>query len=234
VRGCEQFGENCERFARGALEGEARAAFEAHLAAGCAACNRAVREAQAVLPPRRASWTGAGSRWVIVLAGTAIGAALVWGWQLHREARELAKLRAQVQGALSEQRQLAERAKQVMLEQQAAMILSDSLTTGIVLQPQQPGLLLAHAYWNPRLGIFLTAVNVPVESNRTLQLWLVPQPSGGKPVSKGLFQPDATGRVVLVAPGAAGGKSPAAIEVSEEPAGGSARPTRVLWRGKVK
>jgi hypothetical protein len=235
MSGCEPFSKHCEQFARGSLEGEARAAFEAHLSAGCPACSRAAREAQAVPPSRLAARTGERSRWMIVLAGATAGVALVWGWQLHREARELAKLRAQVQGAMSEQRELADRAKQVLLEQQAAMILSDSSTAAVVLQPQKLGLPVAHAYWNPRLGIFLTAVNVRLESNRTLQLWLAPQPTGEEPVSKGLFQPDATGRVVLIAPGTTAGKPPlATIEISEEPTGGSARPTQVLWLGKLK
>lgn len=233
MRGCEQFGQHCEQFARGSLEGEARAAFEAHLSAGCAACTRAVREAQARVLSGTAARTDRWPQWILVLAGATVGVALVWGWQLHREARELAKLRAQVQSALGEQRQLADRAKQVALEQQAAMILSDSSTAAVTLQPQEPGLPAAHAYWNPKLGTFLTAVNVRLESNCTLQLWLAS--SGGKPASEGLFQPDAAGRVVLIAPRSAAGRfSPATIEISEEPAGGSAQPTRVLWVAKVK
>ena len=78
--------------------------------------------------------------------------------------------------------------------------------------------------WNRRRGVVVvTASALPAPAaGRTYQLWGIAR--GGVPQSLGVFRPDADGsvRAVLRVPPAAAMELAA---VTDEPAGGSARPT---------
>jgi Anti-sigma-K factor rskA len=230
VGACEQFQAQCAAYARGALRDQERAAFEAHLATGCPACLRAVRMARPIPPESGLSW------WMIAAIAAIVGASVAWALQARRERKELAALHEQVDRALADQQRLIEQAKQVTREQRAAAILSDPRTVQIPLQPKEAGLPALKAYWNARLGIVLMGAKVPSPTGeRVFELWLVPRALGAKPLSQGLFRPDAQARVVLVVPGTPAPESVMPdLEISGEPSGGSPQPTRVLWRATRK
>jgi anti-sigma-K factor RskA len=77
------------------------------------------------------------------------------------------------------------------------------------------------------------SANMPqMASNMTLQLWMVPKK--GQPMSVGIFRPDGAGHVMLVAAPGEPITEIAALAISEEPAGGSARPTSApVWVGPL-
>ena len=168
-------------------------------------------------------------RWVWVLAVALIVLAAVTAWQAQRFAGDLGVLRLRVQ---------EERARGVALEseqaryQQALNIVAASATKEIKLKPaasssggaskdDAPAL---SAYWNPQMGLVLSADNIAQPAlGRVLQLWIAP--SSGAPVSAGIFRPNASGQVLLVAPALAAMTSAKALMVTDEPTGGSPQPT---------
>ena len=83
---------------------------------------------------------------------------------------------------------------------------------------------LIHAYLHPNMVVAITADQMPaMPAARTLQLWFIPE--NGQPLSAAIFRPDSQGQVALIAPINMPMYEIAALAVSEEPAGGSARPT---------
>lgn len=80
------------------------------------------------------------------------------------------------------------------------------------------------AFWSGPGGLVLAGVNVPAPaSGRTFQLWIVPKQ--GNPISVSVFEPDASGQVVLVTDVATSPADAAALAISDEPGGGSPQPT---------
>ena len=226
---CEPFQVQCAAYARGTLGDQERAAFEAHLATGCPACLDAVKKARPAPQGSGLSW------WMIVAVAAIVGASVAWGLQARRESKELAALHEQVKRVLADQQRLIEQAKQVTREQQAATILSDPRTVQLTLPPKKTNLPALKVYWNARLGMTLTGSKLPSPAgDHVFELWLVPKTLGAKPVSQGLFRPDAEGRLLLIVPGSFAQSAVAAIEISDEPAGGSPLPTNVLWAGPVQ
>ncbi len=257
---CDQFRELYEPYALGSLDREERAAFEAHLATNCPACTRAVEEARglvaqlAYLAPEaspsaslkkrlfdavRAGKVPAGRAapflpwwaWAGVVA--LLVATVVSTWEARREAAELRKLHDEFAKV---QKERAELAAQIERAQRTETILADPASRQVQLATKAPNLPGVRAYWNAQFGIVLTGAKVPApQGNRTLQLWLVPKGLGAKPISAGIFRPDAQGNLtLLVTNPPAGITDTAALAISDEPEGGSPQPTTTpIWVGAL-
>ena len=164
----------------------------------------------------------------------AVVLALITGYavrQMQIDTSRLRGLREQVNAAELRNHELQQRLElgQVIT---SVMMSPDSLP--LTLVPRNKARPAVHAYLHPRLGIALTAGKMPqVPPARTLELWCVPKK--GEPVSLGTFKPDAEGGVQMVAPMRIPIEQIAGLEISEEAAGGSARPTgSPAWAGHLK
>jgi anti-sigma-K factor RskA len=83
------------------------------------------------------------------------------------------------------------------------------------------------AYWSRSRGLVLSAANLPpLPADRTYQLWVL---TANSPVSAGLLQPDAAGRVSAAFPTPADLPQPAGMAISIEPAGGVPAPTGAIY-----
>jgi anti-sigma-K factor RskA len=260
VSACDQFRELYEAYALGSLDREERADFETHLATNCPACARAVEQARglvaqlAYLAPEaspsaavkrrildsvRASKVSAAAparflpAWAWAGIAALLVATVVSTWQARREAAELRKLHEQFAALEKERRELVERIDQA---RRTEAILLDPASRQVALATRTPDLPGVRAYWSDKLGIVLTGAKVPApQGNRTLQLWLVPKGPGAKPISAGIFRPDAQGNLtLLVADPPAAMAATAALAISDEPEGGSPQPTTTpIWVGAV-
>jgi len=256
VSDCAQLKEHYEAYALGALEGEERAELEAHLAGDCAVCAAEVERARwlvaqlAYLAPEaepsatlrrnvlasvRAPEVPQRRGWIPVWAwGAAAALVLLFLFSLietRHTQNELAALREQMRVAQLQSQALE---GQRQLYENALAILASSGTREIQLKPTgEKPLPGVRAYWNPGLGVVVSGQQVAAPAgNRTFQLWVVPQ--AGKPVSAGIFRPDAGGRVLAVSRTQVDWPAAKALAITDEPAGGGPHPTtKLLWVGPV-
>ena len=233
----------------GALDGDDLVRFEAHLAEGCEACTSAVRESHealarlaladtpAVPPPsvktalleriaaaaagRRASrvgwltWTAATAAVVALAAMLTAGiVATRYEAQLGQMARDMATTRERLQ------RDEAALREQVTAYRGAVELLRDPATRVIELRGGTPA--SARLIWNDKAGGHLLVANLPAApAGKTYELWTL---GGPAPRPAGLFQVDASGRVVQRVEPVAGPPAKG-FAVTLEPAGGSPAPT---------
>jgi anti-sigma-K factor RskA len=223
-------------YALGALAPDERERFEAHLA-DCAACRadvRALREvavlladaAPAATPPpglrdrvlrearqarriRRAG--GPLAPWLAAAACLVIALGLGYGYLRERGASRRASAALAAAGD-----SIAARDSLV-----ATLLSPDVGTAALAATGQAPS---ARLYWSPsRRRVVMAVFRLPpAPAGRTYQLWAIAQ---GKPVSLGVFNTAADGRVtaaMAVPPGLTFELS----AVTEEPAGGSPQPTQ--------
>ncbi len=253
---CEQLKEYYEAYVLGALEGEERAALDAHLERRCPVCTVELERARwlvaqlAYLAPE-AEPPAALRRKVLANVGTTKsverrGWIPVWAWagaaalvlvtlfsifQMRRYQAELASLQDEIRAARSRTQELE---SERQLYQRVLAIRMASGTREIALKPTGKNALPeVRAFWNAQMGLVLAGSKIPsLAADRTFQLWVVPKK--GAPLSAGIFHPDAAGTVLMVVPGPAIADV-AALAVSEEPAGGLPQPTkdRILWLGPV-
>ena len=223
-------------YALGALAPDERERFEAHLA-DCAACraevralrdvavlladaapaatpppglrDRVLREARQARPIRRAR--GPLVPWLAAAACIVIALGLGYGYLRERAASR------QTSAALAAARDsIAARDSLV-----ATLLSPDIGTAALAATGQAPA---ARLYWSPsRRRVVMAVFRLsPAPAGRTYQLWAIAQ---GKPVSLGVFNTAADGRVtaaMAVPPGLTFELS----AVTEEPAGGSPQPTQ--------
>jgi hypothetical protein len=79
---------------------------------------------------------------------------------------------------------------------------------------------------SPGNGVAFIGANLPrIDSDKTFELWVVP--AKGNPVPAGVFQSQSDATAVFVRPGPV--DDAAAIELTVEPEGGSARPTNTAF-----
>jgi len=265
VSNCDQFREWFEAYALGALDAPERVALEAHLATGCKDCAKAVEEARwlvsqlAYLAPEVAPsdmLKGRLMRTVRAEVATtkdavaaprsnvplwmwgAVAALLIFAVVTERETLQLRKeLRSAEYQAAMYQKGIQDVEVKLKLAERENMILTDSASVKIMLAeagPQQPRV---NAIWHAKLGIVLTAENIPAPAQGwVLQLWLIPKETGAKPVPSHVMWPDEGGKfTVLVANPPGEMSATKALAITEEPEGGSSQPTTTpKWIGATK
>jgi anti-sigma-K factor RskA len=217
----------------GALDGEERATFEAHLAT-CAVCQAEVRSfrevagrlaaaAPAAEPPAglraRVMREAAGGRrrapiapWLAAAAALVLAVVAGYGyWRERGERDSLERAVALVRDSLA--------ARDSLL----AAVLAPGVGTANLAATGKPP--TARLFWNPARRIVVIAVFdlPPAPSGRTYQLWGIA--TGKAPVSLGVFDTRPDGRLT-----AAMAVPPDLLfqitAVTEEPAGGSPQPTQ--------
>ncbi len=216
-------------YALDALDGEERAAFEAHLA-GCALCqaevasfrNVAARLAAAapdVPPPpalrRRVVAVARRPRqlaWLATAASLVLALGAAYGyWREKTDRQALEHVVAQVRDSLA--------ARDSLL---SAVLAPGVGTANLAATGKPPS---ARLFWNPARRVVVIAVYdlPPAPAGRTYQLWGIA--TGKAPVSLGVFNPSPSGRLTTAM------TLPAELvfqvtAVTEEPAGGSPQPTQ--------
>lgn len=164
----------------------------------------------------------------------AVGLALITGYsvrQMQQDTSRLNTLRQQVKIAELQNRELQEH---LALGQMVTSMMMSPESVPLSLVPKNKAMPIVHAYLHPTMGVALTAETMPqVPPASTLQLWCLPKK--GVPVSLGVFKPDAKGGVQMVAPLHMPMSEVTALEISEEPAGGSPQPTQSpAWVAQLK
>jgi anti-sigma-K factor RskA len=187
----DQFREMAEAYALGALDAEERAAFEAHLASGCAGCAKAVAEARwlvsqlSYLAPEAAPSqelkdllmrsVGAEAKVVSMVAPKkaaipfwlwAAVAALVLltvysSWQAHDLQRQIGGINEQARAEIQKREKLER--DLVAFKQEAIMraIVTNPESTRIMLMPSKKDMPTLEAKWHSQLGLVVTGYEVP-------------------------------------------------------------------------
>lgn len=261
MNSCGQFRDLFEAYALGALDAAEKSAFEAHLSTGCQDCNKAVEEARwvvsqlAYLAPaatpsdmlkgrlmqtvraeaQASPKTAPAKSHVPLWMWGAVAASLLFAvfslLQVHRAQKELRSEERQVASYISGIQELQAKLE---LAKRENVILTDAASVKIKLAEAGPLQPRVQAIWHAKLGIVLTAENVPAPAgNRVLQLWLIPKTPGGKPLPSEVVRPDAEGKfVLLVANPPEAMEGTKALAITEEPEGGSLAPTSTpRWVG---
>jgi anti-sigma-K factor RskA len=133
-----------------------------------------------------------------------------------------AALRAAVENAASLERQLTDVQRTAARAQLVAAVIAapDLVRIDLAGQKQMPG-AAARAFWSDsRDTLVFNASNLSAPAaGRTYELWVIPP--GAAPISAGVFNPDAQGRIETVVQTRPDMPSPAIVAVTEEQAGGS-------------
>ena len=94
---------------------------------------------------------------------------------------------------LKEQKQLED---ELTVAKHEAWILTDPTSKKIEIMPSDKSMPKVEAMWHPKMGIYVTAQQMPMpKNNKVLQLWLIPKTPGGKPMPSHVFWPDADGKI---------------------------------------
>jgi anti-sigma-K factor RskA len=224
----DPFRELIEGYALGSLDPDDRATVAAHLATGCAECNKALGEAQwlvsqlAYLAPeagpsdvlrgrvlKTAREEAASARSPLRIAGKstiplwmwgAVAAALLFAFYNAYEARSLQDRIRLIQEDLHAQIELQEQsARELALAKREAVILTDPRSMKIRMPAENQELPVLEATWHQELGIVVAGQKLPLPpGHRTLQLWLIPKTAGAKPVPSLTSRPDANGKFDLL------------------------------------
>lgn len=260
---CAQLATLYEECALGVLEGEELAELERHLARNCPQCTAGVARARWVVSqlalaapssepplalrtkilaavqeaePRAAKpqRAGGGMLFPAWACAAAAALALLTGYsvrQMWRQNIELQTLQRQIGVAQAQNRALQDEfAKQAMISE----IAMSKESVWFDLMPKDKTMPMVHACWHAHMGLVLSAEKMPpMTSEWTLQVWAMPK--SGKPMSIGIFRPDASGTASMVMPVRLAMADTAAIAISEEPAGGSPQPTaQPMWLAAMK
>ena len=247
-------------YALGALDGEERSQFEAHLGEGCAACAEAVRDhvdlladlardAPPMIPPAhvkadlmrrvaasgsvRASRRARLMRWTVVSAAAVVGvAAFTAGFVASRyEARIGAMARETTRIRAELQRQDTELRDRLAASQGVIDLLRDPATRVVALRGSgSTAEASARLVWHEANGGYLLVANAP--STPAGKVYELWTIAGGKPSPAGVFTVDASGRATHpVAPT----RAPVDVfAVTVEPAGGVPAPTGPIVLASAK
>jgi len=243
----------------GILDGEDATRFAAHLAGGCARCERAIveyrealaratadlREAppahvrhallgrigEAPAPLARFGRLLAWSTSVALAAGIAAVVSARWVQvRLDQVAGEAAALRMQ----LAEQARTMSDLRQKLDDQGRTLALLGDPATQVVsltgLAPRPQA--QAKIIWNPRAGGLLVATDLPLApAGKVYELWAI---AGGKPLPAGLFGVDAAGKGTLAVAPLEGVTTVDFFAVTLEPAGGVPAPSGEMYLASKK
>ena len=183
---------------------------------------------------RAATGSRGGVPWWMWAGLAALVLLSVYSVQVTRRIENELRL-AQEQAALVA-REREEMGKKVALAQRERSIVMDQASVQIAMPAASKDVPAMRAYWHAQLGIVVAGANIPAPpSNRALQLWLIPRAAGSKPQSAGLLEQRPGGSCVGLVPEPKITMSDTkALAITEEPAGGSARPTSSpRWVGGV-
>lgn len=247
----EPFQELAAAFALGALEGEERSRFEAHLRAGCQECEAALTaygESLATLaaelppvapPPRIKAALMARVEAAARLAGSPTPTRP--GWSLWRRALAGALATAAVAVVYLGwrvnvlDRELARRADelaairtQVAEQREILQILRSPEAQLVALGGQRPSPTASgRMWWQRGVGGFFVASGLPVTPpGKTYQLWAIAE---GKPVSAGVFEVDPNGNGTLRVKPLPEAARVEAFAVTLEPADGLPQPSGEMY-----
>lgn len=167
--------------------------------------------------------------WFAAVAASLLAAVAIWQAvdaraEVQRLRQELAQMQVtagQAQVArVSLERQLDEFAKQVDVLRASDLVAYSLAGSGTAVNAH------ARAYVTYKNGVVFTAAGLPaLPSGKVYQLWVIVD---AKPVSVGVFSPDADGRVHALVGTPDITAMPAAVAVTLEPAGGLPVPTMPL------
>jgi anti-sigma-K factor RskA len=132
------------------------------------------------------------------------------------------ELRAAVENAADLERQLTDVQRTAARAQLVAAVISapDLVRVDLAGQKQMPA-AAARAFWSDARDTLVfnaSSLSAPA-AGRTYQLWVIP--AGASPISAGVFNPDAQGRIETVVQTPADMPPPAIVAVTEEQDGGS-------------
>ncbi len=174
-------------------------------------------------PPMFPAWAWAAAAALALLTGYSIR-------QMELQTTQLAELRREMKIATDQSKALQNQLDQGRMVA-SVMMSPDSMP--LKLMPIDKKMPMVHAYLHPRMGVAITADDMPsMPPAKTLQLWFVPKQ--GKPMSVATFNPDSHGEIALVAPVNMPMNEIAELAITEEPAGGSPQPTSAMaWMAQV-
>lgn len=163
-------------------------------------------------------------------AAVAVLAVALWQWSAARQ--EVAALRDRVAELQAETRDLLvaraslEEQVQTVTHQAQVLRASDMLTYSLTAHEPARG-AHARAYVSHKDGMVFTAEGLPaLPAGKVYQLWVI---VNAKPVSVGVFTPDATGRVHAVMDTPPISVMPASVAVTLEPTGGLPQPSGAVY-----
>jgi anti-sigma-K factor RskA len=247
--GHEEYLELAAIYALGALDGEDRARFETHLAAGCDPCREAIYESEELLsdlalaapfmaPPasvrkrlfdrvrqdsetKKAKSSGGSPVWMALAAAATLAAI---GLGLY--ARNLSeRARALYERAETERiaREGLERDMGNLAETLEAFTAPATRAVSLAGQGEGEGAAAKAFLDTENRRLFLYVYNLPsLPEGRTYQLWLI---VGETPVSMGVFGVEADGRARLDAASVPSFTGEVTVAVTIEPEGGVPQPT---------
>lgn len=164
------------------------------------------------------------------IAAVAVLAVALWQWAAARQ--ELTQLRQRVAELQAETGDLL--VARVSLEEQVRTVThqtqvlraSDMVTYTLAAQPVAAG-AHARAYVSHKDGMVFTAEGLPAApTGKVYQLWVI---VNAKPISVGVFSPDATGRVHAVMDTPPINAMPGTVAVTLEPTGGLPQPSGAVY-----
>jgi anti-sigma-K factor RskA len=162
------------------------------------------------------------------IAAVAVVGVSLWQWSSARQ--EVSELRQRVAELQSSDLLFAK----VSLEEQVRTVThqtqvlraSDLVTYNLSAAPLAPG-AHARAYVSHKDGMVFTAEGLPaVPAGKVYQLWVI---VNAKPVSVGVFTPDASGRVHAVMDTPPISAMPGTVAVTLEPTGGLPQPSGAVY-----
>ena len=167
---------------------------------------------------------------VMRIAAVAVLAVALWQWAAARQ--EVTQLRQRIADLQAETGDLL--VARVSLEEQVRTVThqtqvlraSDMITYNLAAQPVAAG-AHARAYVSHKDGMVFTAEGLPAApTGKVYQLWVI---VNAKPISVGVFSPDATGRVHAVMDTPPITAMPGTVAVTLEPTGGLPQPSGAVY-----
>jgi anti-sigma-K factor RskA len=240
----EQFAEDVALYALGALDGEAKASLERHLA-GCASCRRELEQLRgdaallafstvgpkapgrsksrlmdAIAKEPRARRTSHGVNLWAAMGWAAAALMIVVAVTLWRQNQQLKSSNVKSVEFIERERLQLEKAKNV-----ADILQAPDATRYDVLPVKYPAPPPSgKAIYSRERGLIFIASNLkPVPAQKAYELWLIP--TQGAPIPAGVFKPDSHGSATVINPPLPAGVEAKAFAITVEPEQGSSTPT---------